>query len=161
MQRLECPWEMEENQACEAKANEYEVERVFAKRGKEVFVLWKNYLEPGWVDVNSVKHLNVYKEWKQHWNGVEYQEEEEESEEEDSEKEKSEEEESCSEEESEEEDCEEEKSEEEDSEEEESCSEEESEEGESEEERKESRKRRSHYWMDLNQLKRRKMNPKL
>jgi hypothetical protein len=71
----------------EDKTGNYEVELIFGKRRKKVFVLWKNFVDPTWVDEGCVKGLKVYKEWKQLWSGedVESSEEEEEGSEEEQE----------------------------------------------------------------------------
>lgn len=45
-------------------SEEYAIERFFFKREREVFVLWKNFVEPGFIIVQLVKHLDSYKNWK-------------------------------------------------------------------------------------------------
>ena len=48
----------------EDRSGRYEVERIFYQVGNEVVLLWSNFDEVDKVNIQNVKHLEVYKEWK-------------------------------------------------------------------------------------------------
>jgi len=60
----------------ELKEGRFEVERIFYQVGNEVLLLWKNFDDPEKVNVNKVKHLEVFQEWRKEGRVVVMEEEE-------------------------------------------------------------------------------------
>jgi hypothetical protein len=52
------------NREEEEKEQRFTVEKIFFQRGNRIFVLWENYNEPSFVEIRSVRHLEVYKKWR-------------------------------------------------------------------------------------------------
>ena len=59
-------WEgiRQQNREKEDEEERYEIENIFYRNQKYVYVLWENYDEPGWVPIRNVQHLEIYKKWK-------------------------------------------------------------------------------------------------
>lgn len=54
----------EQNREEEEKDGRFEVETIFRKKQGWVLVLWKNWNEPSWEPLQTIKHLQIYKDWK-------------------------------------------------------------------------------------------------
>jgi hypothetical protein len=54
----------QQNRAKETENDRFEVERIFTKKGPNVFVLWTNFDQPSWEPVKDIQHLRIYKRWR-------------------------------------------------------------------------------------------------
>jgi hypothetical protein len=49
----------------EEKEQRFSVEKIFFQRGSKVLILWQNFDEPTFEEIKKVRHLKVYKKWRE------------------------------------------------------------------------------------------------